>query len=113
MNATPTHVPDEDVLIETVLEGNVQDILPHLEQCQSCAQFVQDIQAVKQELESIEDEDPPPLRMEQFSSKRSRHAHVSWLENLATDWYKNPIVLCFGLVVFVICMYILITFVFK
>jgi hypothetical protein len=113
MNATPVHVPDEDELIETVLEGKVQDILVHLGQCPSCAELVKDIQVVAQGLQAIEGEEPPRLSMEQFSPGRENKKQGSWLETLACGWYRNPVVLSVGFIVFIVCMYILIAYVFK
>jgi hypothetical protein len=113
MENKTVHVPDEDALIESVLEGKVDDMLQHLEQCPSCAEIVKDIQAVTQGLQAIESEEPPRLSMEQFSPGRENKKQVSWLETLACGWYRNPVVLSVGFVVFIVCMYILIAYVFK
>lgn len=113
MDNKQVHVPDEEALIEKVLSGKVDELLPHLEECPDCAGFVKEIQELKNGLAAIEDEEPPPMRMEIVIKKKQIPLITPWIQDLPNEWYRNPFVLSFGLLIFVLVIYILVVFVFK
>jgi hypothetical protein len=113
MDNKQVHVPDEEALIEKVLSGKVDELLPHLEECPDCARFVKEIQEVKNGLAAIEDEEPPPMHMEKILSKKQKPLITPWIQDLPSEWYRNPFVLTFGFLMFVLVIYMLVVFVFK
>jgi hypothetical protein len=97
-------VPDEDAAIETVLKGSGDDIAKLLSEQPSLADFVKDVQAVKEGLESIEDGEPPPFSLEKKAEKGDRRL-FSRLQDLPLEWYKNPYILTFGFLLAVLFFY--------
>ena len=113
MDNKQVHVPDEEALIEKVLSGKVDELLPHLQECPDCARFVKEIQEVKNGLSSIEDEEPPPIRMEKVLTKKQKPLITPWIQDLPSEWYRNPFVLTFGFLMTLLVLYVLVVFVFK
>ncbi len=105
-------LPNEDAAIETVLEGNDDDVLELLRQQPSLTGFVKDIQSVKEGLKSIEEEEAPSLVIEKIIQKKRRN-FFSWLQDLPLEWYKNPFILTFGFVMATIFFYFLIIYLLK
>jgi hypothetical protein len=113
MNDKQVHVPDEEALIEKVLSGKTDDLLPHLKECPDCARFVKEIQELKNGLSAIEDEEPPPMRMEKAKKKAQIPLITPWIQDLPSEWYRNPFVLTFGFLMALLIFYVLVVFVFK
>ena len=97
-------LPDENIAVETVLDGTDEDIGTLLKEQPSLAEFVQDVQSIKEGLKSIEDEEPPPFCIDINKRKKDRSL-FSRLQNLPLDWYKNPYILTFGFVMAIILFY--------
>ncbi len=97
-------LPDENTVVETVLEGSDGDIARLLREQPSLSDFAADIKTIKEGLESIEDEEPPPFSLEKKPPKNDRHL-FSQLQDLPLEWYKNPYILTFGFVLAVLFFY--------
>jgi hypothetical protein len=113
MDNKQVHVPDEEALVEKVLSGKIDELLPHLQECPDCAGIVKEIQEVKNGLSAIEDEEPPPMRLEKVLTKKQKPLITPWIQDLPSEWYRNPFVLTFGFLMFVLVIYVLVVFVFK
>jgi hypothetical protein len=112
MNTNGEHFPDEQTLIDAILTGTIDVWKAHLDSCSDCNAKVQDFIALKKGLFSIENEQPPPHCARQPKTKTVAPA-ISWIEDISTDWYRNPFVLVFGMISTLFFLYILIVFVFK
>jgi hypothetical protein len=95
---------DENDAVATVLDGDVEDLAKLLAKQPSLSAFVKDIQAVKEGLNSIEDIEAPPMSLRKKTSKRDRRFFAS-IENFPVEWYKNPYILSFGLVMAILFFY--------
>ena len=113
MDSKQVHMPDEEALIEKVMSGKTDELLPHLRECPDCARFVKEIQEVKTGLSSIEDEEPPPLRLDKAKKKSPLPLVTPWIQDLPHEWYRNPFILSFGFLMVVLVLYVLVVFVFK
>lgn len=113
MASNNTHTHDEDALIATLLAEGVSALTPEVAQCPECTKIAKAILKLTKGLASIEDEEPPPLRLEELRGTRQKLLGISWIEDFSGDWYRNPFVLSFGFLMFVIIMYFLIAFIMK
>lgn len=113
MDNERVHVHDEEALIEGVLSGKADALTPNTDECPECAELVKDVQKLKNGLASIEDEEPPALHMGEILQKKSKPLLTPWIQDLPGDWYRNPFVLSFGFLMFVLVVYVLVAFVFK
>ena len=105
-------LPDENVAVETILEGSEEAIGKLLNEQPSLADFVQDVQSIKEGLKSIEDEEPPPFSLDKKKSKDDRRL-FSRLQDLPLEWYRNPYILSFGFVMAVLFFYFMIALLLK
>ncbi len=113
MDNKQVHVHNEEALIESVLSGKSSDVLPGVAECPECADLVEDIRKLTNGLSSIEDEEPPPLHLDETLKKKPRPLLTPWIQDLPSNWYRNPFVLSFGFMLFVLLIYILLAFVFR
>jgi hypothetical protein len=113
MASNNAHTHDEDALIATLLADGVSALTPEVAECPECAKIARDVLQLTEGLASIEDEEPPPLRLEEPRGTRQNLLGISWIEDFSGDWYRNPFVLGFGFLMFVIVMYFLIAFILK
>jgi hypothetical protein len=104
--------PEEDTIVQTILDGNDEDIFSLIREEPSRAGFVQDVQSVKEGLKSIEDEQPPPFVIESII-KKSYHPFFSRLGDLPIEWHKNPYILSFGFVMAIVFFYFFTVFFLK
>jgi hypothetical protein len=104
--------PDEDAVVETILEGNDEDLLRLIREQPSRAGFAQDVQSVKEGLKSIVDEPPPPFVIESII-KKNYYPFFPRLGDLPLEWYKNPYILAFGCVMAIVFFYFFIVFYLK
>jgi hypothetical protein len=107
----PAH--DEETLIEKVFSGKTDDLLPLLSEHPEYAGFVKDMQELKNGLSSIDDEEPPPMRLEKIRKNKKSPLQPPEIQFLPSEWYRNPFLLSFGFLIFVLVIYVLLTFVFK
>jgi hypothetical protein len=113
MDNKKVHVHDEEALIEKVLAGKAAELPPDQKDCPSCADIVKDIQKLKNGLSSIEDEEPPPLHLDEILKKKPKPLITPWIQDLPVDWYRNPFIMSFGFLMVVLVIYVLMVFVFK
>jgi hypothetical protein len=113
MASNHTHTHDEEALIATLLANGVSALTPSVAECPECTKIAQDILRLTEGLAGIEDEEPPPLRLEELRGTRQKLLGISWIEDFSGDWYRNPFVLSFGFLMFVIVMYFLIAFILR
>lgn len=114
MDSTPmVHVHDEEALVESVLSAATDAPLPGVAGCPECEKFVGEVRKLKAGLASIEDEEPPTLHLDEILKKKPRPPLIPWIQDLPGDWYRNPFVLSFGFLMFVLAIYVLVVFVFK
>ena len=112
MSDDSSAVHDEDAVVETVLDGNSEDMLELFRKCPSCADFARDIQSVKEGLKSIEEDPAPPFIVESIINKKN-DPFFSRLQDLPVEWFKSPYVLSFGFVMVIVFLYFLIVFLLK
>jgi|GEM_PF-2467624 hypothetical protein len=105
-------IPNEDAVVETILQGTDEDILRLLQEHPSCTDFARDVQSVKDGLKSIEEQQPPPLLLKSIITSRNNHL-FSWLQDLPLEWYRNPYILSFGFVMATVFFYLFIVFFLK
>jgi hypothetical protein len=110
MNSKTMPAQKEDHLIDTILDGSNEDIGKILREEPACADFVRDIQSLKDGLQSIEEEPAPAISIEKIIRKNDRPLFAR-LQELPLEWYKNPYILSFGFLMAVICFYFLLVFV--
>lgn len=113
MDNKNNHQPDEQDLVESVLQGNADSASRLAGECPACSDFVKDIEAVKNGLLSIDDEEPPLGPEEILVKKDLRRRFPQWIEDAPVDWYRSPFVLCFGFVAVIWFLYILISFLMR
>jgi hypothetical protein len=104
MRNDPVSLPEEDVVVETAFEGNDDDIAKLLKEQPQLADLVQDVKSIREGLESLEDEEPPPFSLEKKAHKNDRRL-FSMLQDLPLEWYKNPYILTFGFILAVLFFY--------
>jgi hypothetical protein len=104
MNNNSVSLPDENLVVETVLEGDENDISRLLREQPSLSDFAADVKTIKEGLESLEEEEPPPFSLEKKTPKKAPHLFSS-LQDLPLEWYKNPYILTFGFVLAVLFFY--------
>ena len=109
MNDKTSPIRDEDLVVATIFEGSDEDIHKLLSEEPACSEFVHDIQSVKEGLQSIEEEPAPAIDIEKIIKKNNRPLFAR-LQDLPLEWYKNPYILSFGLLMAIICVYFLIVF---
>jgi hypothetical protein len=113
MDSKQVHVHDEEALIESILSGAADPLPPGQDDCPECAAIVKDVRKLKNGLASIEDEEPPQLHMEEILQRRTKPLLTPWIQDLPGDWYRNPFVMSFGFLMFVLIIYFLTVFVFR
>jgi hypothetical protein len=113
MDNKQVHVHNEEAIIESVLSGKSSGALPGVAECPECTDLVKDVRKLAHGLSSIEDEDPPPLNLNETLKKKPQPLLTPWIQDLPSNWYRNPFVLSFGFVMFVLLVYILVAFVFR
>ena len=111
MNDGPTAPQNEDVLVETILNGDEEAVSRLIDRHPSFSDFAREVQSVTKGLKAIEDEPPPPLPLEKIMKSSGRP--FAWLQDLPLEWYKNPFVLSFGFIVAIIFFYFCLVFVMK
>jgi hypothetical protein len=109
------NVSDEQELVESVLQGNTSSASRPAGPSPAGSDFVKDIEAIKNGLASIDDEEPPMGPDEVLVKKDLRHRRRSpqWIEDAPVDWYHSPFVLSFGFVVAIWFLYIFISFLMR
>jgi hypothetical protein len=105
-------LPDENAVIETILEENDEAVDKLLEKQPALTEFAREVKSIKEGLQSIEDEDPPPLCLEKKTTQKDRHLFAK-IEDLPLEWYKNPYILSFGFLMAIICLYFCIVLLLK
>jgi hypothetical protein len=53
------------------------------------------------------------MRMEIVIKKKQIPLITPWIQDLPNEWYRNPFVLSFGLLLALLVLYVLVVFVFK
>jgi hypothetical protein len=111
MNDEPAAPQNEDVLVETILDGDEEAVSRLVKRHPSFSEFAREVRSVTEGLKAIEEEPPPPLPIEKIMKSTNRP--FSWLQDLPLEWYKNPFVLSFGFIVAIIFFYFCLIFVVK
>ena len=111
MNDEPAAGQNEDLLVETILDGDEEAVSRLVKRHPSFSEFAREVRSVTEGLRAIEDEPPPPLPIEKIMKSTNRP--FSWLQDLPLEWYKNPYVLSFGFIVAIIFFYFCLVFVMK
>ena len=110
MDNNNSHVPNEQELVESVLQESAAAVSKLSDRNPASSDFVKDIEAIKNGLASIDDEEPPMGPDEVLEKKDLRRPFPQWIEDAPVDWYRSPFVLCFGFVVVIWFLYIFISF---
>lgn len=92
MNYTVDNHPTEEVLGLCALDDQCSEIEQHLEYCESCKEYIDDIRSIKHEIASItEDEIPPALDQRILSIMKDKGKSKS-IPPFILEWYKRPFI---------------------
>jgi hypothetical protein len=103
------HQPDEQDLVESVLQGNAGTASRLAGEIPSSSDFVKDIETIKNGLVAIDDEEPP-VGPDEILGRKEPRRFPQWIHDGPVEWYRSPFVLCFGFVVAIWFLYIVISF---
>ena len=96
MNYSIDNHPSEEVLLENALHfDGEEEIRAHLNECEECSEFVDEMQMIGKDICDIKEEDIPfqlQSKILSITKKKQGKSVVVYLQN----WYKNPFL--FGLI---------------
>lgn len=103
--------PSDDLLTQYAINGNDIDIKKHIETCSVCSDFIKDIKEIEETLRTMPDEDVPKKLKDSILKSAKTNYFSSLYQHSFTNWYKNPFILCIGIMLFAIFLYVFFVFV--
>lgn len=92
MNYTVDNHPTEEVLGLCALDDQYKEIEEHLDSCESCREYIDDIRSIKNEIESLGEEDIPPALDQRILSIMKDKGKSKSIPPFISEWYKRPFV---------------------
>ncbi len=110
MNYTVDNHPTEEVLGLCALDDQYKEIEEHLDSCESCREYVEDIRSIKSEIQSLGEEDIPPALDQRILSIMKDKSASKRIPPFITEWYKRPFVYGILTVLTAILLYVVFEF---
>jgi hypothetical protein len=110
MNESIESHPSEDVLIEYAMGARDPGIQHHVDWCPQCRAFVDDMKSVRQSLAAIDDEEVPLNLGKRLAKTGALTKFPSWVDAIILNWFRNPIVLTIGFLLYILLMYLMVAY---
>ncbi|HEX2957253.1 MAG TPA: hypothetical protein VHO70_10495 [Chitinispirillaceae bacterium] len=107
MNYTVDNHPTEEVLGLCALDDQYKEIEEHLESCESCREYIDDIRSIKSEIESLGEEEIPPVLNQRILSIMKDKGTSKRIPPFIQEWYKRPFIYGILTVMAALLLYVL------
>jgi hypothetical protein len=84
--------PSEDSLISCALQGGDDEVRQHLEECQACLEYTEEIREIGEDIRKIEEEEIPPGVQSRILSMAKKKTGMENVFLFLRDWYKKPFI---------------------